>query len=658
MHVHGFRRINRIPLKHNRVLLLCLMLLSAVHALCEDVTMDVSTKRRQLYIGESLVVTVRVSGLEDAGVTPDFSRLKNCRVSLLGSHAVSRSNIEVVNGRLVRSSFSGRVFSYRITPSKTGSLALGPITLDMDGRRVTAEGPKVNVVGLENQEWVQVSLSASHEAVLIDEPFDVELKVAIKKLPGRYASADPMNPNNPPSLTLPYLQDEPSGLVGPDIQRLLSGVLAKRRDQAGFKINDFRMSIDSLGSLFDLGFGSRRTPTRFALSREEEKRDGELYWVYKLTTRYVPKEEGEYTFGPALFKGSIFIGVTADRRGKERPIFAVGPAATVRVVPPPEEGRPESYVGVLGSNLTATAALDVQTCNVGDPLKLTVIISGEVNIEKLRPPPVWDQDSITRRFKVYEDGVQTERDDDQVAYTWTVRPKEPGTYEMPPIDVSFYNLAKRSYETVRTAAIPLRVNDVTVVGVDDVVNISTNGLSSGITIGGPETRSVAPLMVGSTGSLPDKIAGTKLQTALALTGPFIFLATLLGVQIGKVFRQRRLGYRPRAALGTALDRLSHAGDIAGEDTSAACREVSGALRGYLEDKSGAARGSMTPGEAGGLILNRRLDGVETDRISSLLEKYFNAGFSGGEVGADALKSDIHDAKEALRALEDIWKLNE
>jgi hypothetical protein len=639
------------------ILIPVLALWFGVCALAADVKLDVSAKRKQLYLGESMVLTVRVSGLKDASIQPDLSRIKDCEIRLLGSHSSHSSNVNVVNGRLVRSSFSGRTFSYEITPSETGNLSLGPVHLPFKGKSLTESGPTVKVVGVENQKWVRVSVSASRESVFIDEPFEVEVTVALKRLPGRYASADPMNPNNPPLLTLPYLDENLPGLVGPNVGRLLGQLLARTRDQAGFRINDFG-ARDSFGSLFDFGLGSRRTPSRFALTRKDVKLDGVPYRVYTLKTRYIPKEEGEHTFGPVLFKGNIFVGVTADRKGKERPIFAVGPAATVRVVPPPDEGRPESYVGVLGSNLTATAALDVQTCNVGDPLQLTVRISGKVNIEKLRPPPVWEQDAITRRFRVSDDTIQTERNDGEVVYTWRVRPKEPGTYELPPIEVSYYNLAKRLYETVKTAAIPLRVNDVTVVGIEDVVNIGTNGPSSGVTIGNRETKTVAPLLVSSTGAVRDRIMGTRLHGILALFGPLVFLATLLGIQFRSVVRRRRTGYRPRTAFKRALGRLDDAERISGENTAEACRRMSGALRDYLADRSGAVDGSLTPGEAGAIMSRMGFDGAPPARIVELLEKHFNAGFSGSVVSAEDLGTEIHDAKEALKALEDMWKSHE
>ena len=635
-----------------------LALWCGICASAADVKLDVSAKRTQLYLGESMVLTVRVSGLKDASVEPDFSELRDCEVRLLGSHSSHSSNVNVVNGRLVRSSFTGRIFSYELTPSKVGSLSLGPVFLHHEGKLIRASGPTVKVIGVEDQEWVHVTVSASRESVLIDEPFEVTVTVAMKKLPGQYAKADPMNPNNPPLITLPYLGEELPGLVSPNVRRLLSPLQARTRDQPGFRINDFGAPQDSFGSLFDFGFSSRRTPSKFALTRKDTKRGGIPYWEYTLKTRYVPKEEGEHTFGPVLFKGNVFVGVTPDRRGRERPVFAVGPAATVRIVPPPEEGRPESYVGVLGSNLTATAELDVQTCNVGDPLQLTVRISGNVNIDKLRPPPVWEQDSIIRRFKVYDDTMQTERNNGEVAYVWTVRPKEPGTYELPPIDVSFYNLSKRLYETVRTTAIPLRVNDVTVVGIEDVVNIGTNGPSSGVTIGNPEARSVAPLLVGASGAVPESIVGTRLHGLLALTGPFVFLAALLGVQLGNLLRRRELGHRPRTALRRALGRLDNAERTYGENAAEACREMSGALRDYLADRAGASDGSLTPGEAREIMSRMGFGGTSPARIVELLEKHFNAGFSGTAVNTAELGAEIHDAKESLKALEDMWKLYE
>ena len=63
--------------------------------------------------------------------------------------------------------------------------------------------------------------------------------------------------------------------------------------------------------------------------------DGQTYFEYRLELQYTPKEEGDYVFGPVTFKGFIPVSVDESGNADGRDIFAVGRAATVRVVPPP-----------------------------------------------------------------------------------------------------------------------------------------------------------------------------------------------------------------------------------------------------------------------------------------------------------------------------------
>jgi hypothetical protein len=183
--------------------------------------------------------------------------------------------------------------------------------------------------------------------------------VRILRLPGRFSETDPIFPNDPPHLEADFLNSkEIDGLKGPDYQRLLNDRLIQR-NQPGFTINSYTVQAD----LFDFSalMNPQGAPARFKLDRSLVKENGKEYWEYGLTLPFSPLSEGSYTFGPVLFKGSVPVAVSPQGNATGNSLFAVGPAAIVRVIPPPEQDRPDSYYGAIGSNLVAEAALDAQT---------------------------------------------------------------------------------------------------------------------------------------------------------------------------------------------------------------------------------------------------------------------------------------------------------
>jgi hypothetical protein len=441
----------------NRTALLAIGILALTAAAgADDLALKVNANRGQVYLGESFILEITLSGSSQAA-EPDLSRIKNCRIKPLGSQNISHYSITIVNGRPKKEGFFGRISSYEITPTAAGTLQVGPVSVSVEGRTLAAPGPVVTVTDIEKQDLVLISVTASHETVLIDEPFDVTLRVLIRQLPDKYANVEPLFTDNPPDLTIPYLSGEGlEGLTLPDIQRILQERLVADPNRPGLAINGLTLAADPFDftSFFHGATGQPRK-ARFALNRRLTSQDGKAYIEYSLTLNFIPKDEGNYVFGPVVFKGSVPVEVSAQGQARGTPVFAVGPAGTVRVVPPPEEGRPTSFTGALGTNLAVTAALDTATANIGDPLKLTLTLSGQVRFDKMLPPKLSLQTNILERFSVYDNTVQTVKGNNQRQYLYTLRPTEAGSFDLPPIEVSFYDTKSRSYRTLATPPLPL-----------------------------------------------------------------------------------------------------------------------------------------------------------------------------------------------------------
>ncbi len=631
------------------ILLAMGVLAACAAAADEDLALKVTANRGQIYLGESFILEVTISGSSQP-VAPDLSRLVNCRIKALGSRDISNYSITIINGRITKEGFTGRVVSYEITPTAAGTLQAGPVSVAVEGRALTEPGPAVRVTDIEKQDLVLISVAASRETVLVDEPFDIALRVLIRRLPpGRFADVEPLFPGNPPDLSAPYLAGEGlDGLVGPDIRQLLQARLVTGDNQPGLAINNITLApspFDFNSLLHGISGESRKA--RFALDRRSTEQNGRAYHEYSLTLTFTPREEGNYVFGPVVFKGAVPVEVNDQGQARGTPVFAVGPAGTVRVVPPPEEGRPPGFTGALGTNLTAAAELDAATGNIGDPLKLTLSLAGQVRFDKMLPPKLNLQTNIVRHFTVYDNTVQTVKQDQQRRqYLYTLRPTHAGAFELPPIEIAYYDTQARQYKTVATAPIPLvirRGTEVTARHLQGHTNRPPERKSEAVVA----AETPAPCRTAPEGAHPASLLGDRpWLPAAGAAGPTLYLLTLAGGLIRRRRGHWKLAARRRRALASARRRLQ----AARRDPSLAGRRVCAAITSYLADRLGAPPAGLTPGDARRRLEQAGISAPVSAALAAIFERHFNAGFS-KQVPAGGAAEDIRQAGELLENID-------
>lgn len=592
-------------------------------------TLSVKASRDSVYLGESFLVEVKVDGADNPEA-PNLSAIRNGITELLGSQSSSHYTVVIVNGQMRREGFSGRIFTYKVTPIAEGALILGPITSTVNGAPLSATGPVVTVTGVTRQDWVIASVTASRATVLVDEPFDIQITLRIKGLSKPYQDTEPLFPSDPPHIEAAFLNgQEIDGLKGPDFQKLLNEHLL-RQNQPGFTLNEYTTQGDPFD--FSQMMALQGRPARFKLDSRKRVKDGENYWEYTLTVPYSPLTEGSYTFGPLLFKGSVPIEVKADGKAVGRPIFAVGPAAIVRVIPPPEENRPDSYIGAIGSNLTVEAALDAQTCNVGDPLKLALTLSGAVQMRNITPPKLSLQPALLERFEIYDDSVQTVKQDGQRQYLYTLRPRQPGSFELPPVEVSYYDVTLRQYRTARSLPIPLKVRQAAEITASQIIGGSTN-VAARLHREAELALQPAGIRMGLAGAEPVSLLGNLRTVALyAGIGPVVFLICLLGVGVQRRWPSFKRNQRQRQAFSRARQALRESAKQggAGNEHGMICTH----LRQYLADRFDVQADALTPAEAESLLILKGIPYDLAKRFSGMMQRHFDASFNANSIGVD------------------------
>ena len=134
----------------------------------------------------------------------------------------------------------------------------------------------------------------------------------------------------------------------------------------------------------------------------------------------------------------------------------IAPAITLQVDPLPT--KPSDFsLGVGKMNISSL--IDKQTVKAGDPVKVSVVVSGSGNLKLLRQPDInvpKDFDKydakITDKTKLTTQGVEG-----KIIYDFLIVPRHAGKYEVPPITFTYYDTDQRSYRTLTTEAHRLEV---------------------------------------------------------------------------------------------------------------------------------------------------------------------------------------------------------
>ena len=129
----------------------------------------------------------------------------------------------------------------------------------------------------------------------------------------------------------------------------------------------------------------------------------------------------------------------------------------VEVMPLPENNKPESFKGAVGK-FDFSATLDKQKTKTNEPINLKFDISGTGNIKLLELPPF----ELPNGFEKYDPKV-----DEQINRAGKISgtkkaeylliPRVAGTREIPPIEFSYFDPEKRSYQTISSKSFSVSI---------------------------------------------------------------------------------------------------------------------------------------------------------------------------------------------------------
>ena len=307
-----------------------------------------------------------------------------------------------------RGGYKARIYTFKLrAPKKTGRFNAGKIMIEFDGQRHPISGDiPVTIQRAYTDDALAVSLTASKKAIYEGEQFYVTLGLhTYEHFEGNLQATD-MNTGN-----------------------------------------DFIVHRSDLSNLkFEPVEGSRRemqANAKFAWLSPTKSGNLQIPpFKFKYTKRGEPKivEENKQMGGMSFHSQSI--------RQESVEAEAQSPTINITVKPLPEEGRPADFSGMVGS-YSFTADFDRTNLKVGEALTLSVEIKGDGTPGTLTDPKFPDFSDF--RSVPPENNISKKIVGSKVITSKSIKvflyPKKKGEFTIPAISYSWFNPAKKKYES-------------------------------------------------------------------------------------------------------------------------------------------------------------------------------------------------------------------
>lgn len=538
----------------------------------------------QVAVGEQFRLTYTVntddvSGFR-AGNIPDAFEV------LMGPSTSTQSSFQMVNGRT--SSSSSVTYTYILAATKNGSFTIPPAHANVGGKTIQSGELHIKVSGTAHSSGSQGGGGQS------------------------------------PSQGGRQMRDAGSHISGSDLFIKVSANKSQVHEQEPILLTYKVYTLVDLttldGKMPDLkSFYTREVPLPQQKSFHLENINGRPYRAVTWK-QYVmfPQTTGKLEIPSITFDGTValqnrnidpfeaFFNGGSGYVEVKKEIKAPGLTITVDPLP----ARPTGFSGGVGT-FTLSAKPDKTELKANDPVTLQIVISGTGNLKLIKQPVVnlpkdFDQydAKVTDKTKLTTNGIEG-----SMVYDLLMVPRHQGTYEIPPVEFTYFDTSSNSYKTLRSQPFTLQV-------------AKGDGTASVANYTGEEVKQLnKDIRYIKTGDDTLRPVGDYFFGSIAY---WISLAVLLAAFISLfiIFRHRAVehadiaGQRGKRANKVAVRRLRTADKLmnAGQQ-SAFYDEVLRALWGYVGDKLTMPVSQLSRDNISQQLTER---GVDADTISQFL----------------------------------------
>ncbi len=394
-----------------------------------DVRADVNTTTVTLQ--EEIKLTVYVNAPSTKIDTPQMPSLPNFNIYSAGQ---SR-RINMINGKVSAS----MQFNYILTPRFAGKTTIGAFTVKVNGQTYSTEPIEVEITrDTPSAPRTQAQEMEQSQNQVRDRNAQLEANGynPNAKLPSFFMTAETNTKkayiNEQVTLKIRFYQSQ--NILGqplydkPQLKGLFAEDLATRQGQERFGNKTYYYTeIES--ALFGLVSGVAE--------------------IGSASVTYT-SAEGFFDAFDVFFKGA-----NGGRTNKvESDILFVD------ILPLPSKNKPASFYGAVGTNFSVSASLDMAQVSAGEPITLTITVKGTGNLAAVKEISLPD---LGPSFRVYETSSELNNKiafgkiNGTKVYKTVIVPRASGVYTIPKIDFSYFDINSKTYKTINTEPLTIKV---------------------------------------------------------------------------------------------------------------------------------------------------------------------------------------------------------
>lgn len=179
------------------------------------------------------------------------------------------------------------------------------------------------------------------------------------------------------------------------------------------------------------------------------------YEPFDYNTSVTALKSGKLTLGPAKLQAVIDIpyGIQVQRKQ----FLLESDPLNIEIKPLPEEGKPKSFDGAVGSFKLAMDAEPLRLAQ-GDPISVTIQVAGDGNFPAVNMPHISESSGWkTYPARKFENNDRRTGQTTSLTFTQVLIPLDMKK-EIPSFEFSFFDPIKEKYETQKTDPIPIEVS--------------------------------------------------------------------------------------------------------------------------------------------------------------------------------------------------------
>jgi hypothetical protein len=415
--------------------ILFLLIIDAAGVVAQDVRFTASAPST-LQSGDrfNLVYSLNAEGRNFRG--PEIEHF----MVLSGPSTSQSSSIQIVNGKVARSvDYS---FTYVLSAGEEGDFEIPPARVTVDGTTYESNALKIKVVkgsaGTQNQQRSSSGQSSS-SGNYDDLKDDVFMRVVANKT----------NPMLGEQIIVTYKLYYRINISAPEFKKEPSFMGFWKSDMNKDRQNYIQYTETYNGQQYNVA-----EIKKFALFPQKSgKVEIEpANAVCQAQVRDKGQQRTRDPFFDSFFNDPFF------NRYKTVEIPLAANAITINVNPLPTAGRPAEFNGAVGS-FDFSASIDKTSLKANEAINLKFTVKGKGNIELIDKLPV----SFPPDFEVYDPKINSDINivEDGVTgyktFEYLVIPRTQGKFTINPVNFSFFDLKKNSYQTISSPEYTINV---------------------------------------------------------------------------------------------------------------------------------------------------------------------------------------------------------